>query len=43
MVLSRVPGEYEGDSHYPDWNTAEWELIDRTEFDRFALEKWRRC
>jgi dihydrofolate reductase len=42
MVLSRVPGEYEGDSHYPDWNTAEWELIDRTEYDRFALEEWRR-
>ena len=42
MVLSRVPGEYEGDSTYPEWDREEWELIDSTEYDRFTLEEWRR-
>ena len=43
MVLSRVPGEYEGDSTYPEWNREEWERTDSTEYDRFTLEEWRRA
>jgi len=43
MVLSRVPGEYEGDSTYPEWDREEWELTDSTEYDRFTLEEWRRA
>ena len=42
MVLSRVPGEYEGDSTYPEWDREEWKLTDSTEYDRFTLEEWRR-
>jgi len=42
MVLSRVPGEYEGDSTYPEWDREEWELTDSIEYDRFTLEEWRR-
>ena len=42
MVLSRVPGEYEGDSTYPEWDREEWELTDSAEYDRFTLEEWRR-
>lgn len=42
MALSRVPGEYEGDSFYPEWNPDEWELVAETPFDGFTLQEWRR-
>lgn len=42
MVLSRVHGAYEGDSHYPEWDEADWELLDTEEYDRFTLEEWVR-
>jgi Dihydrofolate reductase len=42
MVLSRVPGEYEGDAFYPEWDESAWTLTDTTEHDRFRLEKWVR-
>ena len=43
MVLSRVPGEYEGDAFYPEWDEAVWELDSATEYDRFRLEEWVRA
>jgi dihydrofolate reductase len=43
MVLSRVAGEYEGDSFFPDWDRTEWDLIETTEYDRFTLEEWVRA
>lgn len=42
MVLSRVYGAYEGDTHYPEWDESEWELVSETPYDRFTLEEWRR-
>jgi len=42
MLLSRVHGTYEGDTYYPEFDTAEWELTDETAYDRFTLEEWRR-
>lgn len=42
MVLSRVPGEYDGDSHYPEWDETGWVLESETENKGFTLEKWRR-
>lgn len=33
MVLSRVPGEYEADAFYPDWDEDEWRLARPTEHD----------
>lgn len=42
MVLSRIPGTYEGDAHFPDWDPAEWRLVDSEAFDEFTLEKWVR-
>ncbi|MBB6646896.1 dihydrofolate reductase [Halobellus ruber] len=42
MVLSRVHGEYEGDSHFPEWDADEWTLTDTVEYDRFTLEEWVR-
>jgi dihydrofolate reductase len=42
MVLSRVPGEYEGDSRYPEWDPSEWERVSTTDYERFRLEEWVR-
>lgn len=42
MLLSRVPGEYEGDAFHPEWDAEEWELVDEIPYDGFTLEEWRR-
>ncbi|WP_026190202.1 dihydrofolate reductase [Halomicrobium katesii] len=42
MVLSRIPGEYDGDTYFPDWDRTEWTLVDRTLHDDFTLEEWER-
>lgn len=42
MVLSRVPGEYDGDTYFPDWDTDDWTVVDRTHYDEFTLEEWVR-
>lgn len=42
MVLSRVPGEYDADTYYPEWDTAEWTLVAETPYDEFTLEEWER-
>ena len=42
MVLSRVPGRYEGDAYYPEWDESAWTLVEETEYDRFTLQEWER-
>lgn len=42
MFLSRVPGEYDGDVYYPEFDADEWLLELETEYDGFTLEEWRR-
>jgi dihydrofolate reductase len=42
MFLSRVPGEYEADSFYPEFDGAEWRLAGTTEYEAFTLEDWVR-
>jgi len=43
MALSRVPGEYEGDAYFPEWDTDEWDLVDSVEYEAFTLEEWVRA
>jgi dihydrofolate reductase len=43
MVLSRIPGEYDGDTSFPEWDPADWRLRERTEYDEFLLETWERA
>jgi dihydrofolate reductase len=44
MVLTRVPGEYEGDAVYPAWDESAWTLLERREYEGFAVEEYeRRC
>ncbi|WP_411963199.1 dihydrofolate reductase [Haloferax sp. YSMS24] len=42
MVLSRVDGEYDGDTYYPEWDTEEWRLDSETPYERFTLQEWVR-
>jgi dihydrofolate reductase len=42
MVLSRVPGRYEGDAYFPAWDPAAWTRIEATEYETFTLEQWVR-
>jgi len=42
MALSHVPGEYEGDAFYPDFDESEWTVDAETEYDRFTLREWVR-
>ena len=42
MVLSRVHGDFEGDTYYPEWDADQWELDSETAYDRFALQEWVR-
>ena len=42
MLLSRVPGTYDGDSYYPAFDASEWRLVSETEYDGFTLETWER-
>ena len=42
MVLSRVPGEYDGDTAFPEWDPADWTLVHSTDYDAFTLEEWVR-
>ena len=43
MFLSRVPGEYEGDAYFPEWDRDQWTLLDTVEYERFILEEWVRA
>ncbi len=42
IVLSRVPGEYEGDTYFPELDREEWTRVDGVKYDRFTLEEWVR-
>jgi dihydrofolate reductase len=42
MVLSRIPGEYEGDAFFPAWDEAEWTLVESEAYDEFRLQEWVR-
>lgn len=42
MVLSRVPGEYEGDARFPDWDREAWTRVDVEDYGDFTLEEWVR-
>ncbi len=42
MVLSRVPGTYEGDAFYPEWDDEVWRLVEETGYGQFTLQEWER-
>ncbi|MEF8814678.1 MAG: dihydrofolate reductase [Halovenus sp.] len=42
MMLSRIPGEYDGDAYFPEWDPDEWDRVDRVDYEEFTLEEWVR-
>lgn len=42
MFLTRVPGTYEGDAYYPEWDDDEWRLVAETAYDGFTVQEWER-
>jgi len=42
MILSRIPGEYEGDAFYPAWDDEAWRLVEETPYEGFTLQEWTR-
>ena len=40
MALSHVDGAYEGDTYYPEWDEADWEVDEESEYDGFTLREW---
>jgi len=42
MVLTRVPGEYEGDAYFPEWDRDEWDLVGSETYEGFTVETWKR-
>jgi dihydrofolate reductase len=41
LVLSRIPGEYEGDARFPAFDDA-WTLVEESPMPGFTLEEWTR-
>lgn len=42
MVLSHVPGTYEGDATFPAWDESEWTVVREEPHDGFTLREWIR-
>jgi len=42
MALSRIPGEYEGDAYFPEWDPEEWTRVETVAYEGFTLEEWVR-
>ena len=42
MYLSTIHGDYTGDSFFPAWNEANWDVVRREPHARFDFVVWRR-
>jgi len=42
MVLSHVPGTYEGDRTFPEWDETAWTVVREEPHDGFRLREWVR-
>jgi dihydrofolate reductase len=42
MVLSHVPGEFEGDATYPAWDESAWTVVREEPRDGFTVREWVR-
>jgi len=40
MVLIQIPGEYDGDTYFPEWDANEWTVVDRAPYDDVTFEDW---
>jgi dihydrofolate reductase len=42
MILTRVPGTYDGDTFFPDWDKEAWQLTERDESGNLLFERFIR-
>jgi len=42
MYLSTIDGDYTGDTFFPAWNEADWDVTTREAHARFEFTVWRR-
>lgn len=40
MLLSRIDGEHEGDTSFPDFDRSAWEIVEETRYEGYTLETW---
>ena len=40
MILTRVPGNHDGDTFFPEWNEEDWELESRREEKELVFEEF---
>lgn len=42
LVLTHIPGEYDGDTHFPEWGDNDWTVIDRYDLsDELEVVEYR--
>lgn len=42
MVLTEIHESYEGDTHFPEWDAAEWTEVDRDDRDELSFVSYER-
>ncbi|RLM59346.1 dihydrofolate reductase [Halobellus sp. Atlit-31R] len=42
LILTEIHAAYDGDTHFPDWDDAEWVAVDRDERDQFDFVTYER-
>jgi len=40
MILTRVPGNHDGDTFFPEWNEEDWDLESRREENELVFEEF---
>ena len=42
MILTEIPGEYEGDTYFPEWDESEWDVVDRESSGELVFATYER-
>ncbi len=42
ILVSRIPGDYQGETHFPEIDEEKFGLVDTTDFETFKLETYER-
>jgi dihydrofolate reductase len=42
MILSRIPGSYDGTAHFPEWDDTEWAETRQEHYDKFDVVHYER-
>lgn len=42
LLISRIPGQHEGETYFPNFDDYGFELVEKKEFETFTLETYRK-